>query len=160
MRDGAERAGTILSFERGVLSLRLAGGAVVSGFADDSTKVRCGSERGLEKSHKSRRRGHSKASTARSTEAEEDPGAPEEEPLEEEASEDEEGDSEDFQDAFENQLEDEKSGADGKGDGMKPCGVSYLDPGSRVHQATLELTPTACSSPRSSRALGASGVRA
>jgi hypothetical protein len=62
VEDGDEQAGTVASYEDGVLTIDLAGGGSVSGKVTEDTHVRCGTEsaaeRGYRRSHKRGRAAH------------------------------------------------------------------------------------------------------
>ena len=144
VRDGAERAGTVASLQDGELTIRLARGGVLRGFVDDSTVVGCSSERRLEagRSHKQRRRGQTTVGHA--AQGPEDEPLVDEEPFEDEDPFGEESELDPFEDApledVDEEAEAERESDDFEEAAIRPCGLSRLRRGVRVHQAKVKLT--------------------
>ena len=125
--DGKERAGTVDSFEDGVLTIDLGNGTSVSGLVTDETDFKCKSESEAERSHRKRGPKAGKSNYEESAPGEdegegEDPG---EEPG------DESGEDEDHEN---------KPGEDEDHEGKKHCSADDLKSGMGVHEAKLKLS--------------------
>jgi len=143
--DGRERAGVVLSFDDGLLTLDLANGGSLLGLVTDETKVKCISERAAERRHRGRKDGARKAQVGDDEGDDIDHG----DDGEPDSGDDEPGDDEDdpgLEDEDWPYDEDKDSDEDGgHGDGGKhegrSCGEGSLRPGVGVHEAELALTP-------------------
>ena len=129
IKDGAENAGTIKSFEGGVLTIALAGGGELSGTVDDATEIECHTPGDL-KAHSS---------------SEGDDDGPSHDAG------DDQGDDGPSHDAGDDQGDDgpgHDQGDDEDGDDVNEhgdddndqCSADALKAGTKVHEAELEAT--------------------
>ena len=122
IKDGKENAGTIKSFEGGVLTIALAGGGELSGTVDDETEIECHTPGDL-KAHPS------------SSGEDGGPGHDE--------GDDDHGDDGPGHDQGDDQGDDENDdqGDDEDGDDDNDqCSADALKAGTKVHEAELEVT--------------------
>ena len=125
IEDGDENAGTIKSFEGGVLTITLAGGGELDGKVDDQTEIECHSTGDLK---------------ARSSSDEGDDHGDDENG-------DDEGDDHGDDDEGDDQGDDDQ-GEDEDGDDVNEhgdddddrCSADALQPGTKVHEAELDVT--------------------
>jgi hypothetical protein len=115
IEDGDENAGTIKSFEGGVLTITLAGGGELAATVDDETEIECHTT------------GDLKPAARRSSDDE--PGDGDHGDGDDEDGDHEHGDDDDGDDANEHGDDDEDR-----------CSADALKPGTTVHEAELELT--------------------
>jgi hypothetical protein len=132
VKDGREHAGVIQSFEEGLLTVDLSNGDVLHGWVTGDTRVKCISEHAAEKEYAFK----IKARGAIWDEAYPDEELPVDEPsegedVEEDVDEDLDEDADEPKD--EGEYEDKPQG--------NQCSADWLDPGRRVRQARLALTP-------------------
>ena len=115
IKDGKENAGTIKSFEGGVLTIALAGGGELSGTVDDETEIECHTPGDL-KAHSS------------SSGDDDGPGHDEGDDQGDDEN-DDQGDDEDGDDVNEHGDDDDDQ-----------CSADALKAGTKVHEAELEVT--------------------
>jgi hypothetical protein len=127
IEDGEENAGTIKSFEDGVLTIALAGGGELAAKVDDDTEIECHSS------------GDDKARTSHDEGDDEDNSGP--------GSGEDEGDGEHGDDDGPNHDEGDDHGDHEDGDDVHDhgddddrCGADALKAGAKVHEAELEIT--------------------
>jgi hypothetical protein len=140
--DGRERAGVVLSYFGGVLTIDLANGGSVTGYVTEDTEIECSSERQAERRHRGRGRGRAhKAQLYEDEDGFLEPGDDEPPYPDEGEEEDEPGygeewpeEDDDLGDDVDKDFEDDDSSKEGS------CSSSSLDRGVGVHEAKLKLT--------------------
>jgi hypothetical protein len=120
IKDGDENAGTVASFDKGVLTITLAQGGELSATVDDDTEIECHTRADL------RSRAH------RSTGSDDEHG--DDEPGDEVHGDDEHGDHE------HGDHDDGDDANEHGGDDDDRCGADQLKAGTVVHEAELEIT--------------------
>jgi hypothetical protein len=120
--DGNENAGTIKSFEGGVLTITLAQGGELSAKVDDETEIECHGP------------GDLATRRARSSSSGDDDGP------NHDAGDDNEGDEGDFNQGDDNEGEDGDDVNEQGDDDNDRCGQDALTPGTKVHEAELKAT--------------------
>lgn len=118
IKDGKENAGTIKSFEGGVLTITLAGGGELSGTVDDETEIECHTAGDL-KAH---------SSSSGDDEGDDGPGHDQGDDQGDDEN-DDHGDDEDGDDVNEHGDDDDDQ-----------CSADALKAGTKVHEAELEAT--------------------
>lgn len=118
IKDGKENAGTIKSFEGGVLTITLAGGGELSGTVDDETEIECHTAGDL-KAH---------SSSSGDDEGDDGPGHDQGDDQGDDEN-DDHGDDEDGDDVNEHGDDDDDQ-----------CSADALKAGTKVHEAELEVT--------------------
>lgn len=112
VEDGDENAGSVESFEDGVLTVKLAGGSTISGAVTDDTEIECDSDPGDDRGHDEQGddedEGHASSS---------------DEPGDDDPGDDEQGDDDD----------------QGEDEGNEECGTEALVAGTKVLEAELEI---------------------
>jgi hypothetical protein len=117
IKDGAENAGTIKSFDAGVLTISLAGGGELAGTVDGDTEIECHGPGDL----------HANASSDGS--GDDGPGHD---------ANDDQGDDGPNHDVGDDQGDDQ--GDEHGDDGNDACAADALKPGTQVHEAELKAT--------------------
>ena len=123
IEDGNEQAGTIQSFENGVLTIALAQGGELSATVDDETEIECHGKGDLE------RRG-----ARRSSEGDDD------NEHGDDHGDDEHGDDDGDFEHGDNEGEDGDDVNEHGDDDDDQCGTDALKAGTKVHEAELEVT--------------------
>jgi hypothetical protein len=118
IEDGDENAGTIKSFEGGVLTITLAGGGELAATVDDDTEIECHPNGDLKP-----------AARSSHDEGDDEHGDGEHGDDNDEDGDHEHGDDDDGDDANEHGDDDDDR-----------CAADALKPGTKVHEAELELT--------------------
>ena len=129
VKDGRERAGTVVSFEDGLLLIDLANGSSVSGLVTGDTDFKCKSESEAERAHGKRGPKAGKSTEDESSEGEGEVPEPG----------DDSGESDDYPEGFDHDGGSGHDDGEGKKD-KKRCSADDVKPGLGVHKAKLVLT--------------------
>jgi hypothetical protein len=129
IKDGKENAGTIKSFEGGVLTISLAGGGELSGTVDDQTDIECHTAGDL-KAHSSSS-GDDDGPNHDAGDDEGDDGPSHDQGDDQGDDNDDQGDREDGDDVNEHGDDDNDQ-----------CSADALKAGAKVHEAELKATST------------------